>query len=147
MPHKPVKEKLVDRGAGQHHDFVRKTCDMITLAAECEYDEHKAVREDSEWVLNVVPHDGGPKHAGNIKTSGGIGGKPFQTKAHEDAEERKRETTHHHLEAEGDALKKRSAELAARRNQNTRNYQQTATRLVHDKGSYTLTRKVSGRTR
>lgn len=137
FPHKSAKAKQVAVGTTQNHGFVKKTCQFTTLEAECEHDERKAVKKEGQWVLNVVPHDGGLRQAGNTKTSGGIGGKPFQTKAEEDKEDKRREATHHRLEAEGDGLKKRSAELAARRNQNTRNYRQSVLRLNRDRGSHT----------
>ena len=137
LPHKPPKQKHVAVPTTQQHHFTKKTCHLIEFKAECQHDGRKAVKEkDGEYVLSVVPHDGGLSTSGGTKRSQGAGTKPTQTTAQEEAEEKHHEKTSHDLESEHAGLEKRTAKLEARKDTNTRNYRRTASRLNRDRSSH-----------
>ena len=137
ISHKPPKQKHVAVPTTQEAHFTKKTCELIEISAKCQHDGRKAIKEkDGEYVLSVVPHDGGLNTAGNTKRSQGIGTKPTQTDAQKKAEETENEKTSHGLGSEQGRLDKRVAKLQARKDTNTRNYRRTMSRLNRDQGAH-----------
>lgn len=135
--HAPPKQKHVAVPTTQQHQFTKKTCHLIEFEAKCQHGDRKAVKEkDGEYVLSVVPHEGGTGTPGNTKTSAGVGTKPVQTNAQVKADDKHRQQTSHDLETEHQRLEKREAKLKGRKDTNTRNYQRTVSRLNRDRSAH-----------
>ena len=141
LHHAPPKKKDAAIPTAHESKFTKKTCDLISLEAICQHDGRKAVKEkDGQYILSVVPHDGGLTTSGSTKTSQGFGTKPVQTDAQVRAEERRNEQRSQALEAEQQKLDKRDAKLQARKDLNTRNYRRTVSRLNRDQTAHQASR-------
>lgn len=137
IPHKLPKQKHVAVSTTQEHQFTKKTCELIEISAKCEHDNRKAIKEkDGEYVLSVVPHDGGLTTPGNTRTSGGVTTKPVQSNAQVEAEDKKRKQTSSDLEADHQSLENRQAKLTARKDANTGKYRRVAARLNRAKAAH-----------
>lgn len=134
--HVPPKQKDATIPTTRENHAVKKTCHLVSFSAECEHDARKAVKEEGEYVLSVVPHDSGSWGHGNTKTSGGVGNKRVRTVAQDREEEQHRDKTAHKLDAEHEKLENRAAKLRARKDTNTRNYRRAASRLSHAQSSH-----------